>query len=190
MVENEELIPKFTHKIPIQLWRGLPKTMALYGVFSSRKLLYIGISWNLRNRFINHHKQEKFIENNATEIKYKLYTIKEQLHDDEYSYLKKYKPPLNIRVVRQFVLRPGTQWRIEKQKSFTKPFTLYQMVYELIWEFITSGESMKASIQDLSLRADVNEAWIRAFVRNKIPNPSVNTIEGLYVVLTGHDLKV
>lgn len=180
----------FETKTPFNKRTHLPVKQALYGVYSKKELLYIGISWNLKQRFANHHKFEAFVENGATEIRWSEYEDREKLHDDEHQFINECKPKLNVATYRRSTARPE-RVNINKadiEKLLEKHVSCSKYIHSLLWEYIDSAKTRREAYEQISKDTGISVGWLARFHLKPDFEPGVGKIEQLCVYFTGQTL--
>lgn len=182
---------KFEHEIQFKDRKKLPASQVLYGVYSKETLLYIGLTWNLKQRFARHHKFENFVEHGAIKIKFTEYENREQLHDDEHFFINKYKPKLNIATHRRSTARPNSRFNIsreEVEKLLNSDCTCLKVTHALLWEYVDSAKTRIEAYECISKDTGLSVPWISRFHIKPDFEPGVDKIERLCVYFTGKTL--
>lgn len=164
--------------------KDLPDKMALYGVFNETGVLYIGMSWNLKSRFPNHHKLEAFFEMNASFIGYTIFDDIEVLAQKEVEAIKKFKPLLNEKA-RLYSSPSIERLKGRKPKEFVCDSKVKTKTFNLLWEFIESSKSGLDALKKIQYDTGLTVPWLRTFANNLTNDPSVIKVETLFFYLGG-----
>lgn len=113
---------------------SLPPRSGIYFVTQEKSILYIGLSKNMHDRWLYHHKIEEISQLSNVNIHY--YESKENLEDMEAFFINKFSPPLN----RIYPRRKTDRKYIIAQETTSKMFWfflaslfLFSPLYAYLW---------------------------------------------------------
>ena len=180
---------QFAHTMPLSQAADLPPAIALYGVYTNGKLVYIGTSTCLRRRFKLHISKEKFESNSV--IKWNEYQDNqgEKMNSDEREAISELKPPLNK--IKQGAPRVRKTWNTSLYgKKARDRSVLHQATYDLLWAKIESSISKLHVLDTLAKQTGLSYSWLEKFAQDNGGSPAVERLELLYVNLSGNQLKI
>jgi DNA-binding XRE family transcriptional regulator len=173
MVDLESLDPFSLPSIPLSDRASLPRISCVYSVLSCESVQYIGISEDLKNRWLNHHLINKL--NPETRISWLEINNRDLLYETEFALIKRFSPPLN----RQ---NGVVNYRGKSEADLDKPvFVLLPIVIQGMGEKIWEARKLSGRTQlELCKEAGITRQYwnqIENGQRASIPLHTLRSIE-------------
>jgi excinuclease UvrABC nuclease subunit len=162
----------------------LPNVSAVYAVKSEKEVLYVGSTWTLRKRFTSHSQKFAFETYKANLIEW-IEVSNENLVETERLWIRELKPTLNKTASRKTKKR-------EHQHSnyfiFAGP-SMRDEALDLLKQYM-EGKPVEKTFATIANEIEVSISWLNHFIKGKINNPGVITIETLVEYLKTQNAKV